>query len=165
MLLDVAHSSKSFLVKLSNFPLMDIWWVLVHAPNGLYANPISYAVKSGSGESYAVYENSRGNVILEQSFPSTKGSKGMTIRTELSPDISKRLGYEQYIGGKLKVRSINTYSSSNQQTRSIGTPDGMSEDNPEKTVTEMIVRYQDGTPMIKVESKTYRTNRTVYNIK
>ena len=123
------------------------------------------SVKSGSSESYAIYENERGNIILEQNFAATKGSGGMTVRTELSPDISKRLGYEQYIGGKLKVRSTNTYSSSNPQTRSIGTPEGISEENPEKTVTEMLVYTNDGTPMIKVESKTYRTNRTVYNIK
>lgn len=124
-----------------------------------------YSVKSGSEESYAIYENSRGNIILEQNFPETKGSEAVTIKTEISTDISKRIGYEQYVGGKLKVRSINTYSSSNPHTRSVGIPDGISEDNPEKTVTEMLVNYQDGTPMIKVESKTYKTNKIIYNLK
>lgn len=125
----------------------------------------AYGVKSATDESYAVYENSRGNVVLEQTILGTKGGDNIAIRTELSPDISRRLSYEQYSGGRLTVRSTNIFSENNPSTRSSGVPAGMSEDNPVKTVTEMLVFHNDGTPMIKVESKTYRTNRTTYNLK
>jgi len=125
-----------------------------------------YQTKSNLSESYKIYEKD-GKVVLEQYVNNTRAVDGLTIRTYLSEDISKNYGYEQIENGAVKVRCTNTFSTvSTKSTRSSNVPiDGLSEENPVRTVVEELSYLYDGTPMIKVSDKEFKVNSIHYNIK
>jgi len=116
-------------------------------------------------ESYRIYEKGD-RVVMEQCVNQTKSGEGMVVRTYLSSDISRNYGYEQLENGVLKVRCTHTFSESDSPlTRSNIPVDGITEENPERTVTEMMDYLTDGTPMIRVTDKKYRMNTIRYNVK
>lgn len=124
----------------------------------------SYPTKSGE-QNYRIWSEGDGTVILEQTIAETKAGQPVTMRTRLSSDISKNLGYDQLIDGKLMVRCRNVYTN-NPQTKSIGTPlADISDENPSQTITESLCFTQDGTPKIKVEDKTFSVNKIVFHLK
>lgn len=125
-----------------------------------------YRTKSNLSESYRIYEKD-GKVVLEQYMNETKAGDGVTIRTYLSEDISKNYGYEQIEHGRVKVRCTNTFSAVNtKSTKNSNVPiDGLSEENPVRTVVEELTYLNDGTPIIKVSDKEYKVNTIHFNIK
>ncbi|MBQ7517603.1 MAG: hypothetical protein IJR34_02530 [Bacteroidales bacterium] len=126
---------------------------------------ITCPTKAGDTPSYRIWEDSEGNVILEQTVSETRFAQPITLRTKLSADISKSLGYEQRINGQLMVRSRNIFTD-NPQTKSIGNPlTDISDENPSQTITESLSYTQDGTPKIKVEDRKFSVNRTVFHLK
>ena len=121
--------------------------------------------KSGGEPSYRIYEAGGDRIVLEQHVGLTKGGKNITVKTFLSSDISKNYGYEQLEGGMLTVRCTNFFDESSPATRSwISALPEMSEELPSRTVTEMISYMSDGTPMMSVSDKEYKTNTVKLNM-
>lgn len=120
--------------------------------------------KGQPNASYSIYER-EGLVVLEQYLDETKGADGVTVRTLLSPDISKNYGYEQLEGGVLKARCKNIFTPSGATaTRSSNISfDGQLQENPARTVVEEIAFLNDGTPTIRVSDKDFRINSFHYN--
>lgn len=126
----------------------------------------SQSITKGGPDSYRIYEADDGKVVLEQDMVCTKSGSLITIRTFLSPDISKNFGYEQLVDGKLKVRCSHYFLNKSLHTRSSNLPiDNISEENPSRTLTEELSYLKDGTPMIAVLDKTYQVNKVNYNLK
>ena len=124
------------------------------------------ATKSGVALSYRIYETEGGKVVLEQEMPTTKGCDAITVRTFLSSDISQNYGYEKLVGGQLTVRCTHSFAGSSTRTKSVGLSSGeISEENPTETLTEELCTLNDGTPVISVSTRTYKVNKTTYNLK
>ena len=124
-----------------------------------------HSTRNSSEAAYSIYEKN-GLVVLEQYANETRSRNGLTVRTFLSSDISKNYGYEQLDGGYLKVRCTHSFEpSSAATTRSMySTTDGLSQENPIRTIVETISILHDGTPMIRVSDKAYRINTIQYNL-
>lgn len=122
--------------------------------------------KAGGTPSYAIYETEGGRIVLEQYVTGTKAGNGVTIRTFLSSDISRNYGYEQLETGILKVRCTHFFSPESLLTKSTSAPiSGIADDTPSRTLVEELSYLQDGTPMIRVSDKEFRTNTIRYHVK
>jgi len=129
--------------------------------------------RSGQSDYYNIEVLPNGNVVLEQEVVEeaeglvTRGispSGRLVTRTELSPDISRPMGYELRSGNALLERRKYAYSESNPATRSMYGQNSAIEDvNPEEIVSERLVVMQDGTPMIEVKTETYSQNQTIFH--
>ena len=120
--------------------------------------------KSLGTDMYRLYTKDNGIVVLEQDVAPTKAGESVMIRTFFSPDIELNYGYEQLVGGILRIRCTNTYEESTPKTKGIFYEDSISDRLPSKSVTESISQMWDGTPTISVEEKEFRQNKTVIHL-
>lgn len=116
-----------------------------------------YQTKAGALP-YEIYEIEGGKVVLEQDMGLTKAGEDLVVRTIYSSDIKLNYGYEQLVGGKLRVRCVNSFD----PAAPAGT---ISEDNPVRTVVEELSFRSDGTPVVKVSDKEFSINTVRYNLK
>lgn len=129
--------------------------------------------RSGEDCYYKIEVLDNGNVVLEQEMQSenskykTRGiseSGKITTRTELSPDISRTMGFEIRNNDLLVERRRYKYSESNIKTRSLYTPISEGDDlNPEQIITQKLVVLNDGTPMIELISENFTQNQTIFH--
>lgn len=128
--------------------------------------------RSGATPYWRAEQLPNGNVILEQEVVGgdasahTRGivSGKLLTRTELSPDITRTMGFELRSGELLLERRTYKYSESNSKTRSLYAPEALGANiNPEQIISERLVFLGDATPMVEVKTENFSQNQTIFH--